>query len=281
MTEQDINSRFHDLMKATWDAFDSAVILRLGFIEYYGYPEYYPEGFAGLVNPPLATSIPENQETTGPEPTEPKPPEVEPPGTDLTDYLARTVHTICEMTSSCLDEIPATPYSIFRLNQVIRSLDGLASHDLYKGLQPDGRIYDDETDGPPWATCIERYLIDHVEYMGTRLREIGECWFEGSSTNVSNIAKGSRPQWNGSASELAYLLTELIEGNYIVPPARGRMVGMEGNRGAVADAVYAAIDIRDPGSGEPVTRAYFKSLLKPKSPDRGVYLNLFKVYPRK
>lgn len=39
MTEQDINSRFHDLMKATWDAFDSAVILRLGFIEYYGYPE--------------------------------------------------------------------------------------------------------------------------------------------------------------------------------------------------------------------------------------------------
>ena len=44
--------------------------------------------------------------------------------------------------------------------------------------------------------------------------------------------------------------------------------------------MYDAFDIRDPATGEPVTRDYFKSLLRKNSPDRGTYRNLFKITPR-
>jgi hypothetical protein len=244
MNEQDINERFHNLLKITWDAFDRTEILLLGFTTYYGHPD-------------------------GTERTE----------TELSDYLAGTVNNVCDIVSSCLSDTPATPYSVFRFNQVLRALGGLASHDLYRGPQLGGRPYDADTDEPPWTTVIEPDLRDHVEYMDTRLREIGERWSEGSSTNGRNV-KGSRPQWNGSASELAYLLTELIEGNHIIPPPLGRKTGKAGNRAAVAVAMYDALDIRDPATDEPVTRDYFKSLLREKSPDRGTYRNLFKIQSR-
>lgn len=101
----------------------------------------------------------------------------------------------------------------------------------------------------------------------------------GHGSIAANV-KGARPQWMGNASELAYLLTELIEGDHILPPARGRKVGKEGNRAAVADAIYNALDIRDPATDEPVTREYFKSLLRPNSPDRGTFKELFKITRR-
>lgn len=280
MTEQDINERFHNLAKLTWDAFNREEILRLGFIEYYGYPEYYLENFdeKGYIlqraySNPIGTNTDESY------PAEPRVPEIEPPGTDLTNYLANTVHSICEMTSSCLSEIPATPYSVFRFDQVLRGLGSLSSPDLYNRRQPGGLAYDDNTHDPPWGEIIEPAVLDHVEYMVTRLREIGDRWSEGSSTDGSKV-KGSRPQWMGNASELAYLLTELIEGDHILPPARGRKVGKEGNRAAVADAIYDALDIRDPATDEPVTREYFKSLLRPNSPDRGTFKDLFKITSR-
>ena len=93
MNEQEINERFHNLLKHTWDAFDGSEILRLGFIEYYGYPEYYPESFADGINVQPAYSNPTTPNTDQPDPKDPEVPEIEPPGTDLTNYLAPVSYT--------------------------------------------------------------------------------------------------------------------------------------------------------------------------------------------
>lgn len=114
-----------------------------------------------------------------------------------------------------------------------------------------------------------------IQWIQTELARIG---YKPESTDEPlSIKNGPRPQWMGSASELAYLLTELIEGNHLTPPPNGRKVGKEGNRAAVADALYDAIEIRDPATNEIVTREYFKSLLRPNSPDRGTFRKLFKI----
>ena len=92
--------------------------------------------------------------------------------------------------------------------------------------------------------------------------------------------KGPRPRWDGSASELAYLLTELVEADHLIPPPNGRRTGKNGNRAAIAQAIYTAFDIRDKDTGEPVTMEYFKSLMRPKSPDRGTFIKLFLIRRR-
>lgn len=94
------------------------------------------------------------------------------------------------------------------------------------------------------------------------------------------MENGRRITWNDSASLLAYLLTELIEADYIVPPPNGRRTGRNGNRAAVADMVYQLLDIRDRDTGQPVTREYFRSLLRPNSPDRDSRPELFRIRPR-
>lgn len=90
----------------------------------------------------------------------------------------------------------------------------------------------------------------------------------------------NRPRWNGNASELAYLLTELVEADHLIPPPRGTKSGQQGNRAAIAEAVYRAIDIRDSDTGAPVSLEYFKSLMRQSSPDRGTHRDLFKIFPR-
>jgi hypothetical protein len=89
-----------------------------------------------------------------------------------------------------------------------------------------------------------------------------------------------RPRWTGTADELAYLLTELVEAEHLVPPAIGRKKGKDGNRAAIAEAIYRAFDIRDRDTDKPVTLDYFKSLLRPSSPDRGAHTNLFRIRAR-
>lgn len=90
----------------------------------------------------------------------------------------------------------------------------------------------------------------------------------------------ARITWNDNASLLAYLLTELIEADYIIPPPNGRRTGRQGNRAAVADLVYQLMDIRDRDTGRPVSREFFRSLLRPKSPDRNSSPDLFRIRPR-
>ena len=126
---------------------------------------------------------------------------------------------------------------------------------------------------------IEGDLSFYVGKVVSEIERITSRTGRGSDAAMP-YGKPERSRWNGNASELAYLLTELIEGDHIIPPTRGRKIGKEGNRAAVADAIYEALDIRDPATAEPVTRDYFKSLLRPNSPDRGTYRNLFKITPR-
>lgn len=89
-----------------------------------------------------------------------------------------------------------------------------------------------------------------------------------------------RVPWNDTAALLAYLLTELIEAEYITPPPNGRRTGKNGNRAAVADLAYQLLDIRDRSTNERVTREYFRSLMRPSSPDRDSRPDLFRIRPR-
>jgi hypothetical protein len=106
--------------------------------------------------------------------------------------------------------------------------------------------------------------------------------------DLPTLAEGSQPQqrrtdritWNDTAALLAYLLTELIEADYITPPPNGRRTGRQGNRAAVADLVYQMMDIRDRDTGKPVTPEYFRSLMRPSSPDRDSRADLFKIRSR-
>lgn len=129
------------------------------------------------------------------------------------------------------------------------------------------------TPADAWAGIegdVHRYVAELVEHIEGRIAEVEQA----------GPQPGVRPRWTGSASELAYLLTELIEADHLVPPPRGGKRGKEGNRAAVAEAIYKAFDIRDPDTDKAVTLDYFKSLLRPESPDRGVYRDLFKILPR-
>lgn len=89
-----------------------------------------------------------------------------------------------------------------------------------------------------------------------------------------------RITWNDTAALLAFLLTELIEADYIIPPPNGRRVGRDGNRAAVADMAYRIFDIRDRATGNSVTREYFRSLMRPSSPDRDSRGDLIKIRSR-
>lgn len=101
------------------------------------------------------------------------------------------------------------------------------------------------------------------------------------SETPSTVARTLQPiQWNDTAALLAYLLTELVEAEYITPPPNGRKTGKEGNRAAVADLAYQLLDIRDRSTNEPVTREYFRSLMRPSSPDRDSRPDLFKIRSR-
>lgn len=99
-------------------------------------------------------------------------------------------------------------------------------------------------------------------------------------TSNATAQQEHRVPWNDTAALLAYLLTELIEAEYITPPPNGRRTGKEGNRAAVADLAYQLFDIRDRSTNERVTREYFRSLLRPNSPDRDSRADLFKIRPR-
>lgn len=126
--------------------------------------------------------------------------------------------------------------------------------------------------------CVESSLSEYISRVADH---IAAATVGGDiAVDMDTTQKGVRPRWTGTASELAFLLTELVEADHLVPPSRGRKVGKEGNRAAVADALYDALDIRDPATDEPVTREYFKSLLRPNSPDRGIFKELFKITRR-
>jgi hypothetical protein len=128
------------------------------------------------------------------------------------------------------------------------------------------------TPADAWAGIegdVHRYvaqLVAHIEGHNAEVEQAGP--------------QLDRARWTGTASELAYLLTELVEAEHLVPPARGRKKGKDGNRAAIAEAIYRAFDIRDRDTGEPVTLDYFKSLLRPNSPDRGAHTELFKIRSR-
>jgi hypothetical protein len=145
--------------------------------------------------------------------------------------------------------------------------------------EPEFDWYDFYPDHPePWA-----YIANDLGYYINRVVQCIQQHMLPESPiieGVQVISKTARPKWEGSAAELAYLLTELIEADYIIPPPNGRKTGKKGNRAAVAAAIYDGIDICDKTTGKLVTREYFKSLLRGKSPDRGVYRDLFKVNPR-
>jgi hypothetical protein len=129
------------------------------------------------------------------------------------------------------------------------------------------------TPADAWAD-IEGYVHQYVSALVAHI--------EGRIAEVQQDAPQAinRPKWSGSASELAYLLTELIEADHLVPPPRGRKRGREGNRAAIAEAMYRAFDIRDKDTNEPVTLNYFKSLMRPDSPDRGTHRHLFAISHR-
>jgi hypothetical protein len=126
--------------------------------------------------------------------------------------------------------------------------------------------------------CVESSLS---EYLGRVADHVAAATAGGDIANDTDTAqKGVRPRWTGTASELAFLLTELVEADHLVPPARGRKRGKEGNRAAIAEAIYMVFDIRDKDTDKPVTVDYFKSLLRPNSPDRGAPRDLFTIRPR-
>ncbi len=133
---------------------------------------------------------------------------------------------------------------------------------------------------------LSRYLLGYmvnatelrVEF-GQRLEEIAAALNSGRVV-APTARQAERITWNDNASLLAYLLTELIEADYIIPPPNGRRIGRNGNRAAVADMVYQLMDIRDRDTGRPVSREFFRSLLRPKSPDRNSFPDLFRIRPR-
>ena len=133
---------------------------------------------------------------------------------------------------------------------------------------------------------ITRHLLGAI-FNATELRvEFGQRLEEiAAALNSGRVAAAperstARITWNDNASLLAYLLTELIEADYIIPPPNGRRTGRQGNRAAVADLVYQLMDIRDRDTGRPVSREFFRSLLRPKSPDRNSSPDLFRIRPR-
>lgn len=117
-----------------------------------------------------------------------------------------------------------------------------------------------------------------------RLGTIAEEWPVDAPGNGSVTATPERPleriAWNDTAALLAFLLNELIEADYITPPPNGRRVGRDGNRAAVADMAYRIFDIRDRATGNRVTREYFRSLMRPSSPDRDSRGDLFRIRSR-
>jgi len=134
--------------------------------------------------------------------------------------------------------------------------------------------------------AISGALLGHI-FRATELRNaFGQRLEEIAATlNSGRVAAAPerstvRITWNDNASLLAYLLTELIEADYIIPPPNGRRTGRQGNRAAVADVVYQLMDIRDRDTGRPVSREFFRSLLRPNSPDRNSYPDLFKIRSR-
>ncbi len=121
----------------------------------------------------------------------------------------------------------------------------------------------------PCERVIRRELLD-------RLQEILGV----ATTPTNGTTATQRVPWNDTAALLAYLLTELIEAEYITPPPNGRRTGRDGNRAAVADLAYQLLDIRDRSTNERVTREYFRSLMRPSSPDRDSRPDLFRIRPR-
>lgn len=118
------------------------------------------------------------------------------------------------------------------------------------------------------------------EHLNTLLDQVAEERTPEQLTPTPGSPTRQRPMWNDNASLLAYLLTELIEADYIVPPSIGRRTGRQGNRAAVADLAYELFDIRNRDTGEPVTCEYFRSLMRPKSPDRDSRPDLFRIRAR-
>lgn len=83
-------------------------------------------------------------------------------------------------------------------------------------------------------------------------------------------------RWKGSGSLLAYLLTELIEAEYLVPPNERPRARGGGSRAAVGKAVYEIFDIRGEDD-QPVSLSHFVSLMRPNSPDRTPRSDLFRI----
>lgn len=125
-------------------------------------------------------------------------------------------------------------------------------------------------------------VAQDLAFYGSKIADHLQGYLVPAASDKGNTALPSvrtRPKWNGNASELAFLLTELVESGHLVPPPIGKKTGKEGNRAAIATAFLTAFDIRK-DNGDPVSPDYFKSLMKPDSPDRGTFTKLFTIRPR-
>ncbi len=183
---------------------------------------------------------------------------------------------LLERLQDSLRQVAKSSYHLY-LDSIANSRDLEASDDTGSLSNEEiSRLTDEyhhlRRDG--WG-CIEdslgNYLSRVADFIGTM-----------TSSERNKLTSGrTQPKWIGTASELAFLLTELVDAGYLVPPPIGKKSGKDGNRAAIADAVLNAFDVRkDNGEGDPVTPTYFRSLMRPDSPDRGTFPKLFTIRPR-
>lgn len=135
-----------------------------------------------------------------------------------------------------------------------------------------------DTDAIQWGLNLWSMVRGDMSfYIGKVVSEIDRRLQ--TDPNDTAMRHAVRINWKGSASELAFLLTELVEAGYLVPPPIGKKTGKDGNRAAIADAILNAFDIRKKNV-DPVSPAYFRSLMRPDSPDRGEFPQQFRIRPR-
>lgn len=173
-----------------------------------------------------------------------------------------------EKAVKAFSDNPNAPAELQRITKMLRSFEvGTEGRFILQPMQADAAGKN------LWAK------FDHAKNrLVQRLERIAGEHMDPVATNGTTATQ--RVPWNDTAALLAYLLTELIEAEYITPPPNGRRTGRDGNRAAVADLAYQLLDIRDRSTNERVTREYFRSLMRPSSPDRDSRPDLFRIRPR-
>lgn len=190
------------------------------------------------------------------------------------DYLAPCAAKARDAVSTILADLPCTTSARVHVEAAFKGFEG--NYRRYGDGDPGAW---DVHDSPPLeAAIIEPFQVVYRQLWADVRQDINS-WSTGTAPVSGSIR--TRSVWRGSASELAFLLTELVEAGYLVPPPIGKKTGKDGNRAAIAGAILNAFDIRkDNGEGDPVSPDYFRSLLRPDSPDRGTFAKLFTIRAR-